>query len=97
MDTLPRVSIGAGEFPFYENQPNTNTPRKDVVDTVPLAQGPGSKLHADQVDGLNAVTATVAGPNVLVATDNSGLLPEGIIPVTSQNTIGQLLALLYGQ
>lgn len=41
---------------------------------------------SDKVDGLNAVTAKVGGPNVLVATDGTGKLPTSIIPLAA--TIG---------
>lgn len=44
-----------------------------------IPQGIGSGLDADTIQGIQAVTANVAGPNKLVATGADGYLPSSII------------------
>lgn len=64
-------SIGPDEYPFYENEV------PEAVSKIP--QGPGSGSNSDTVDGLQAVTASKAGPNKLVATGSDGKLPISVI------------------
>lgn len=75
------------DFPFYVEQPSPvampELPNKDLLD---LAQGAGTTLNSDSVDGINAVTATAAGPNKLVATDATGKLPTAIVPAMGTST-----------
>lgn len=56
------------------------------VSDVP--QGPGSNLDSDTVDGIQAVTATAAGPNKLVATGGNGILPQAILGLSSISANG---------
>lgn len=69
-------------FPFYVKN-EAEKPDEEVVsfDLNELAQGPGSGLDSDTTDGFQAVSAAKYGPNKLVATDETGKLPIGIIPV----------------
>ena len=68
--------VADGESPLYTEDstppPNTN------IDA--LSQATGSGLDSETVQGILAVTATVGGPNKLVATDGTGKLPISIIP-----------------
>lgn len=66
-----------GDTPFYVQDSKT------FIKSSAIAQGFGSGFDADRVDGLRAVTATKHGPNRLVATGSSGLLPAAIIPPTA--------------
>lgn len=43
---------------------------------------PGPTADSGSVNGIKAVTASVGGPNVLVATDGNGKLPSSILPPT---------------
>lgn len=56
----------------------TATTQKPGTSTV--QQSNGSGLDADTLNHLSGVAASVAGPNVYVATDASGKLPLSIIP-----------------
>lgn len=71
------VEVKDGEFPFYD--------KADVAAPVPKnaedKQGPGSGFDSDTIQGLQAVTATVAGPNKLIATDKNGFYPRIALPV----------------
>lgn len=81
LDSDKPSTIAPNQFPFYETEPIA--PRQDkptlasVSESVP--QGPGSRFDSDTVDGIQAVTATAAAPNALVATDNSGKLPSSVL------------------
>ena len=65
------ITVADGEYPFYvQEEPRQEAKPLDV--NIPL--------DFDAYSGLKAVTATVAGPNKLVATTSAGLLPTSIIP-----------------
>jgi hypothetical protein len=77
-------TVKDGEFPFYEKEEKSESTAK-TVEAIPM--GPGSNLDSDTIHGLQAVTAKVAGPNKLVATDKNGNLTSpvsGAILATSQ-------------
>jgi hypothetical protein len=68
------------EYPFYD-QVEVDPIKRPFEDWNRLTkQGSGSGLDADSLQTILAVTASVAGPNKLVATDNTGKLPASIIP-----------------
>ncbi len=70
------TDIKDGENPFYTKD---DTP--DISYTsVPF--GPSSGFDTDTIQGLQAVTAKVAGPNKLVATGSDGKLPASILPAS---------------
>lgn len=73
-------TVGHDEYPFYDQtqKSSSNDTLRQRAGAIP--QGIGSNLDADTIQGLQAVTAHVAGPNKLVATDANGKLPAGIIP-----------------
>ena len=74
-------NVNDGEGPFYTS--DSSKPPYAVAQVAnSLAQGAGSSLDADTIVGIQAVTAKVAGPNKLVATDKNGKLPIGIMPLT---------------
>lgn len=79
MQTLDNtIEVKAGDFPLYVNNPINEPEEKEEpkpIDSTLIQQGPGSQLNADKCDGLHAVTAAQPGPNVLVATADSGMLP----------------------
>ena len=67
------ITVADGEMPFSD--PIESAPsRASSLDAVPPAQ------TAAAVSGIQAVTATTAGPNVLVATDGTGKITTGILP-----------------
>lgn len=70
---------------FNDHGSPTDTPKvsesTSLLKNIP--QGIGSGLDADTIQGLQAVTATVAGPNKLVATGSDGFLPTAIIPAAA--------------
>lgn len=70
--------IQDGESPLYTDE----SPLPPYMNIMPLAQASGSYLDSDTVQGITAVTAIVAGPNKLVATDKNGKLPIGIMPTS---------------
>jgi hypothetical protein len=85
-NTTPEATSGTttlkdGEFPFYVKDSNGSDPKVKPSDSV--QQGAGSGLSADTVQGIQAVTAAVAGPNKLVATGSDGKLPASVLPATS--------------
>lgn len=57
-------TVAPEEFPFYENEP------KEIASALP--QGPGSGTDSDTVDGFQAARR---GPNKLIVSDSSGLIP----------------------
>lgn len=59
-------TVKDGEFPHYVKDDDTSAKPEEK---------PEIPTDADAVSGLKAVTATVAGPNKLVATDNGGSMP----------------------
>lgn len=79
------LDVKDGEYPLYEQE--------DLVKKVAseLPQGQGSRTDSDTVDGLQAVTATKAGPNKLVATGSDGLLPSSILPTAWTSSSRQTL------
>lgn len=64
-------TVGPDEYPLYEADPVVPE-EEEVV--------PEGKINSDSVSGIKAVTAVVAGPNVLVATDETGKLPTSVLP-----------------
>ena len=89
-----------GEYPFYVKEQESAVPEESSVPLAKIPQGPGSKLDSDTVDGIQAVTASAAGPNKLVATDEEGLLPTSVIPTLSgapiiSNRAGTLFYTIY--
>lgn len=62
------------------------------IDLARIPQGSGSRLDSDTIDGLQAVTASKAAPNVLVATGSDGKLPSSVIP-----TSFLLFSILFGE
>lgn len=82
METPEIVDLPPDAHPFYTKNEDLTKQEADrsAIPLIRIPQGPGSKLEADRVDGLEAVTSDKAGPNVLVATDSTGKLPTGAIP-----------------
>ena len=72
------LDVKDGASPFYTKD-STNPPSSELaLKTVP--SGVSSGFDSDTVQGIQAVTAKVSGPNKLVATDKNGKLPLGIMP-----------------
>ena len=71
------TDVKDGESPFYTHE-SSNPPFISLI--RPLVNASGSFLDADTVDGIEAVTHSVGGPNKLVATDQEGYFPFGSIP-----------------
>lgn len=79
MDTSESVkTVADGEFPFYVTDPEPE-PDKVELKTSDIPQGSGSNLDSDTVDGFQAARS---GPNKLLVTSSSGLLPSAAIPQT---------------
>lgn len=78
-------NVKDGESPIYTQ--DSSKPRY-ANSMSQLAQSFGSNLDSDTVDGIEAVTAKVGGPNKLVATGSSGYLPYGILPPSGVTTGG---------
>ncbi len=90
------TDVKDGEGPNY-TEDSTMSP--SVQSISPLSQAYGSMLDSDTVDGFDAVTAYVCGPNKLVATTSDGKLPTSILPTsTDPGTINTVVvpALLIG-
>lgn len=79
------VDVKDGTNPFYTAD-STSPPTPSGVSEVAVVPSQAMK-DADSVSGILAVTAVVAGPNKLVATDNTGKLPLSIMP-TGSSTAG---------
>lgn len=74
-----RMTVNDGEWPFYTaEEPPVRL--ENAQSSSNVMQGPGSGFDADTIQGLQAVTAFVAGPNKLVATGSDGKLPASVIP-----------------
>lgn len=81
------ADVPPGIDPFYQQDPEEFIDQiKESLITADIPQGPGSRLDADTLRGFQAVSADKYGPNKLVATDSSGLLPASIIPTTVTST-----------
>lgn len=73
------ADVKDGDYPFYTTEEAVRLEPKHSDDPKD-AQGPGSGFDADTIQGLQAVTAFVAGPNKLVATGSDGKLPASVLP-----------------
>ncbi len=65
------TNVKDGESPLYTSG-SSNPPYISTI--IPLAQAQGSGLDSDMVDGFDAVSAYVRGPNKLIATTSDGKL-----------------------
>ncbi len=66
------------ESPFYTEDSTKRPDPNSMINMSKIPQGAG--LDADTIQGIIAVTASVAGPNKLVATGSDGKLPASVIP-----------------
>ncbi len=90
------TEVKDGESPNYTSD---SMPPPNQTSISPLSQSYGSMLDSDTVDGFDAVTAYVCGPNKLVATTSDGKLPTSILPTSSDpGTINTVIvpALIIG-
>lgn len=74
-----------GQSPLYTKE--SSIPRYAQT-TSQLAQSFGSLLDSDTIDGFEAVSAAVGGPNKLVATGATGYYPVTSIPPSGTTTGG---------
>lgn len=74
LDNEDVQTVGPDEYPLYVE--------KDPVAPEEPVQEDTGKINSDTISGIKAVTAAVAGPNVIVATDETGKLPSSVIPAT---------------
>ena len=70
-------NVRDGESPLYTE--DSSMPRY-LNSSMFTSQGFGTNLDSDTVGGIQAVTAHVGGPNKLIASDQNGYLPYGIVP-----------------
>lgn len=80
------TDVKDGESPLYTE--DSSKPRYANSSVSQLGQSFGSFLDSDTVDGIEAVTSNVGGPNKLVATGPSGYLPVSAVPPSGTTTGG---------
>lgn len=88
-DNQPIHTVKDGQDPFYVKQQDSlkQALNQQKVKLARIAQGPGSTLNSDQVDGFNVSPSSSPTPNTLVPLDNTGKLPSSVLSSIARSQI----------
>lgn len=85
----PVKDVAPDEMLGYSNEEPMLPAKSDKIPAKAIAQGEGSQLDSDQVDGINAYVSPT--PNALIPLDSTGKFPASVIPGNAA-----LMAIVYG-